>query len=98
MADKVIETVEVDGISIDVNVSYFTSWKGVKQASEVMSVANDSNANDMQRVGVMLPYFEGAVANFDDVLEALGGDDASILDVITTVQTAISKVGELKNR
>lgn len=92
-----IQTVEIDGITVEVNSSYFTSWGGVRQAAEIMRVSKDENATDMEKVGVMLPYFEHAVANFADVLEAMGGDDANVADVIQLINEAISKAGEAKN-
>lgn len=90
--------VEVDGISVQVNDAYFTSWGGVRQAAEIMRVSKDENATDMEKVGVMLPYFENAVANFPAVLEVMGGDSANVSDVIKVINDAISKAGEAKNR
>ena len=98
MAARTVETVNVDGIDVELRLSYFTSWQGIKQTKELMEVANDPSATDVQRLGAAIPYFEGAVANLDAVLEALGGDDANVLEVITLVNKAIASVNELKNR
>lgn len=92
-----VQTVEIDGITVEVNSSYFTSWGGVLQGAEIMRVSKDENATDIEKVGAMLPYFEHAVANFADVLEAMGGDDADAAEVIQVINEAISKAGEAKN-
>lgn len=91
-----VRTVEIDGVKVDVNVSFFTSWKGVKLAAAMMETAN-SDANDVQKLGAAIPYFEGAISNFDEVIAALGGDDAPIDAVLLTVNKAISEVRESKN-
>ena len=69
-ADNV--TVDVDGLSVDVDLAYTRSWAGVRQAARMVS----SQLDDTAKFVAMVEYYESAIANMDEVTEAIGSSEA----------------------
>ena len=67
-----VTAVEVDGVGIEVDMAYIRSWAGVVQAGRMAS----SQLSDTDRFLAMVGYYESAIANIDEVTEAVGGRPA----------------------
>jgi len=67
-----IKAVEVNGVKVEVSTAYIRSWDGLRKAARMAS----PDASDAEKLAVMFDYYEHAVANLDEVVEAVGGGDA----------------------
>ncbi len=67
-----VKAVEVDGIEVQVDTSYTQSWDGMRKAARMAS----SERTDEEKGVAMFEYYERAIANIDDVSDAMAGKPA----------------------
>lgn len=67
-----VKAVEVDGIEVQVDTAYTQSWDGMRKAGRMAS----SERTDEEKGVAMFEYYERAIANLDDVSEAMTGKPA----------------------
>lgn len=85
MAANKTKTVTVDGIEVRVDLAYTQSWDGIRKAARAQS----GELAEEQRVVCVMEYYERAIANLDEVSEALGDKPAS--DVVALLGKAITE-------
>lgn len=87
--EPTIKTVEVDGIEVDVNLSFVQSWNGVRLAARMSS----SELTDDERGLATVSYMEHAIVNLDEVSAKIGGErtDVALAFFQKAVQAAIPK-------
>lgn len=71
MASKKAEgvvAVDVDGTRVEVDMGYIRSWAGVVQAGRMAS----TQMSDGERFLAMVDYYTSAIANVEEVTEAVG--------------------------
>ena len=95
-ARKPIKTVDVDGIAVKINTDYVKSWDGVAQAVEMQQLANDDEATDADKMLALFVYYSNAIANIDEIKEALGGGNVSA-DKVFDIATKALQFGSSKN-
>ena len=64
---QTVATIERDGISVEVDLGFMRSWKGVVLAADMQS----SRLDDAARLSVTVSYYREVCPNIDDVDEAL---------------------------
>lgn len=67
-----VKVVEVDGVEVQVDTSYTQSWDGMRKAARMAS----SERTDEEKGVAMFEYYERAIANLDDVSDAMTGKPA----------------------
>lgn len=67
-----VKAVEVDGVDVQVDTSYTQSWDGMRKAARMAS----SERTDEEKGVAMFEYYERAIANLDDVSDAMAGKPA----------------------
>lgn len=95
-ARKPIKSVDVDGITVRIDVDYVKSWDGVAQAVEMQKLANDEDATDADKMLALFVYYSNAITNIDEIKEALGGGNVSA-DKVFDVATKALQIGSSKN-
>ncbi len=75
-----IKAVEVDGIEVRVDTAYTQSWDSMRKAARMVS----SERTDEEKGVAMFEYYERAIANLDDVSDAMAGKPAdAVMDVLS---------------
>lgn len=95
-ARKPIKTVDVDGIAVKIDTDYVKSWDGVMQAVEMQRLANDEEATDADKLMSLFGYYSKAIANIDEIKEALGGGNVPA-DKVFDIATKALQLGSSKN-
>lgn len=90
MAAKPSNVVEIDGIKVKVNSSYLKSWDGVRQAVEMQRLASDDEASNEQKFMTVFDYYQNAIENIDEIVDALGGGSTPIEDVFSIAAKALA--------
>lgn len=90
MAAKPSNVVEVDGIKVKVNSSYLKSWDGVRQAVEMQRIASDDEAANEQKFMMVFDYYQNAIENIDEIVDALGGGSTPIEEVFSIAAKALA--------
>lgn len=72
MAGKRVAKVTVEGVEVAVDLDYLRSWEGIRLAAHMQS----KERSDADRLADMIAYYEGAIANIDEVSEGMGGASA----------------------
>ncbi len=88
MADHEIVTREVDGISVEIDLTYLRSWEGISDAARM---GNDK-ASEVERFVSMGRYYQGACPNVDDVAAQLSeqsDEEVAATDVMYFLARAI---------
>ena len=85
-----IVTVERDGITVKVDMSYAKTWEGVHR----MKRMRDTSLPETDRFFEMVDYYDKVVVNADEVAKALGDVD---VDVIYEFMGAAVKEATPKN-
>ena len=94
MAAKPSSVVEIDGIKIKVNSGYLKSWDGVRQAVEMQRLAGDEEAGNEQKFMAVFDYYQNAIENIDEIVDALGGGSTPIEDVFAIAAKALAVSSE----
>ena len=94
MAAKPSNVVEIDGIKVKVNSSYLKSWDGVRQAVEMQRLASDEEAGNEQKFMAVFDYYQNAIENIDEIVDALGGGSTPIEDVFAITAKALAASSE----
>ena len=94
MAAKPSNVVEIDGIKIKVNSGYLKSWDGVRQAVEMQRLASDDEATNEEKFMAVFDYYNNAIENMDEVVDALGGGSTPIEDVFALAAAALAASSE----
>jgi len=89
-ARKPSNTVEIDGVKIKVDSAYLKSWDGVRQAVEMQRLAADDEASNEDKFMAVFDYYNNAIENMDEVVDALGGGSTPIEDVFAICSKALS--------
>ena len=89
-ARKPQNVVEIDGVKIKVNSVYLKSWDGVRQAVEMQRLAADEEASNEEKFMAVFDYYNNAIENMNEVVEALGGGSTPIEDVFAICSKALS--------
>lgn len=89
-ARKPQNVVEIDGIRIKVNSVYLKSWDGVRQAVEMQRLAADDEASNEEKFMAVFDYYNNAIENMDEVVDALGGGSTPIEDVFAIAAKALA--------
>ena len=89
-ARKPQNVVEIDGIKIKVNSVYLKSWDGVRQAVEMQRLAADEEASNEEKFMAVFDYYNNAIENLDEVVDALGGGSTPIEDVFAICSKALA--------
>lgn len=89
-ARKPQNVVEIDGVKIKVNSVYLKSWDGVRQAVEMQRLAADEEASNEEKFMAVFDYYNNAIENMNEVVEALGGGSTPIEDVFSICSKALS--------
>lgn len=89
-ARKPQNVVEIDGIKIKVNSVYLKSWDGVRQAVEMQRLAADDEASNEEKFMAVFDYYNNAIENMDEVVDALGGGSTPIEDVFAICSKALA--------
>ena len=89
-ARKPQNVVEIDGVKIKVNSAYLKSWDGVRQAVEMQRLAADEEATNEEKFMAVFDYYNNAIENMDEVVDALGGGSTPIEDVFTIAAKALA--------
>lgn len=87
-----IKAVEVDGITVKINLEYMQSWDGVMQAAEMQRAVKDGEASEGEQFIAVLDYYTNVIVNIDDVCEALGGGSVPASDVFAVLGKAMAAV------
>ena len=95
-ARKPQNVVEIDGIKIKVNSGYLKSWDGVRQAVEMQRLAADEEASNEDKFMAVFDYYNNAIENIDEIVDALGGGSTPIDEVFAICSKALS-VSSVKN-
>ena len=95
-ARKPQNVVEIDGIKIKVNSGYLKSWDGVRQAVEMQRLAADKEASNEDKFMAVFDYYNNAIENIDEIVDALGGGSTPIDEVFAICSKALS-VSSVKN-
>lgn len=95
-ARKPQNVVEIDGIKIKVNSVYLKSWDGVRQAVEMQRLAADEEASNEEKFMAVFDYYNNAIENLEEVVDALGGGSTPIEDVFAICSKALS-ISSAKN-
>ena len=90
MAAKPSNVVEIDGIKIKVNSTYLKSWDGVRQAVEMQRLASDDEAGNEQKFMAVFDYYQNAIENMDEIVDALGGGSTPIDEVFSIAAKALA--------
>ena len=80
-----VKTVDVDGVAVQVNMSYVRSWDGVMQARRMQ---DDSRSAD-EKFWAMVEYYDHVCPNAADVAVALGGELADVGAVFGAINRAV---------
>lgn len=94
MAAKPSNVVEIDGIKIKVNSGYLKSWDGVRQAVEMQRLASDEEAGNEQKFMAVFDYYQNAIENIGEIVDALGGGSTPIEDVFAIAAKALAASSE----
>lgn len=64
-----------------IDYTFVKSWDGVKLAADMRRLSLDPEAQDGDKLSVLLDYYSKCVSNMDEVVESLGGGsvDASVV-------------------
>lgn len=89
-ARKPQNVVEIDGIKIKVNSVYLKSWDGVRQAVEMQRLAADEEASNEEKFMAVFDYYNNAIENLEEVVDALGGGSTPIEDVFAICSKALA--------
>ena len=89
-ARKPQNVVEIDGIKIKVNSGYLKSWDGVRQAVEMQRLAADEEASNEEKFMAVFDYYNNAIENLEEVVDALGGGSTPIEDVFAICSKALA--------
>lgn len=89
-ARKPQNVVEIDGIKIKVNSVYLKSWDGVRQAVEMQRLASDEEASNEEKFMAVFDYYNNAIENMDEIVDALGGGSTPIEDVFAVCSKALA--------
>lgn len=89
-ARKPQNVVEIDGIKIKVNSVYLKSWDGVRQAVEMQRLAADEEASNEEKFMAVFDYYNNAIENMDEIVDALGGGSTPIEDVFAICSKALA--------
>lgn len=89
-ARKPSNTVEIDGVKIKVNSAYLKSWDGVRQAVEMQRLAADDEASNEEKFMAVFDYYNNAIENLEEVVDALGGGSTPIEDVFAICSKALA--------
>lgn len=89
-ARKPQNVVEIDGIKIKVNSGYLKSWDGVRQAVEMQRLAADDEASNEDKFMAVFDYYNSAIENLEEVVDALGGGSTPIEDVFAICSKALA--------
>lgn len=89
-ARKPSNTVEIDGVKIKVNSAYLKSWDGVRQAVEMQRLAADDEASNEEKFMAVFDYYNNAIENMGEVVDALGGGSTPIEDVFAIAAKALA--------
>lgn len=84
---KDIRTVEVEGITVEIDVSYAKSWPGLILASRLR--ADDIETGE--KAMAMVEYYDRACPNIKSVWQALDTDDADVEDVNMRIAQLVSE-------
>lgn len=95
-ARKPKNAVEVDGITVVIDVDYVKSWDGVLQAVEMQRLSTDEAATDADKMMALFTYYNRAIANIDEIKEALGGGNVPA-DKVFAIATEALQSDRLKN-
>jgi hypothetical protein len=95
-ARKPQNVVEIDGVKIKVDSAYLKSWDGVRQAVEMQRLASDEEAGNDEKFLAVFNYYNKAIENLEEVVEALGGGSTPIEDVFAICSKALS-ISSAKN-
>lgn len=90
------KAVEVDGVKVRIDTDYVKSWDGVAQAVEMQRLANDEEATDADKMLALFGYYSRAIANIDEIKEALGGGNVPA-DKVFDIATKALQSGNSKN-
>lgn len=93
-ARKTANVVEIDGVKIKVNSGYLKSWDGVRQAVEMQRLASDDEATNEEKFMAVFDYYNNAIENLDEVVDALGGGSTPIEDVFAIAAKALAVSSE----
>ena len=93
-ARKPNNVVEIDGIEIKVNSGYLKSWDGVRQAVEMQRLASDDEATNEDKFMAVFDYYQNAIENLDEVVDALGGGGTPVEDVFALAAKALAVSSE----
>lgn len=89
-ARKPQNVVEIDGIKIKVNSVYLKSWDGVRQAVEMQRLAADEEASNEEKFMAVFDYYNNAIENMEEIVDALGGGSTPIEDVFAIAAKALA--------
>lgn len=89
-ARKPSNTVEIDGVKIKVDSAYLKSWDGVRQAVEMQRLAADDEASNEEKFMAVFDYYNNAIENLEEVVDALGGGSTPIEDVFAICSKALA--------
>ena len=80
-----VKTVEVDGVRVQVNMSYVRSWEGVMQAKRMQ----DTSKSEQDRFWAMVEYYDRVCPNASEVAGALGGESVDVSAVFAAINRAV---------
>ena len=89
-----MKTIEVDGVSVQIDSSFLESWDGVMLAVEMQRLANDKTASEGAKMAAVVEYYQQAIPNLNEIIEALGGGSVSAGVVFDTLGKALEKASE----
>ena len=89
-ARKPQNVVEIDGIKIKVDSGYLGSWDGVRQAVEMQRLAADDEASNEDKFMAVFDYYNNAIENLEEVVDALRGGSTPIEDVFAICSKALA--------
>lgn len=85
----VVKTVDVGGVSVKINVTFTQSWDGIMQAVEMQRINEDENSTEVSKVVAIVDYYSQAIANLEEVKEALGGGSVAAAEVFDVLGKAL---------
>ena len=88
----IYKNVEVDGVNVKINTDFLKSWDGVSKAVEMQRLSNDESATEGEKMVAIFEYYNSAVSNLDEVVEALGGASIDASVVFESIGKAITAV------
>lgn len=88
---KNVTSVDVDGVSVQIDNSFTESWDGLMLAAEMQRLDKDSEASEGVKMAAVIEYYTRSITNLDEVVAALGGGGVPAAKVFETLGVAIQK-------